>query len=96
MCRQLFFLSLAASVCGRLSGSLQGPTGHFQGSFLGLVPANKASGVDKDAALDPAELRQGVVTNAAPLLEKGQPGTGRQKGKLAHRWSLCGQRFSSC
>lgn len=46
----------AASVCRGLGGGLQGPAGHLQGSFLGLVPANKASGMDKDAALYPTEL----------------------------------------
>lgn len=58
----------AASVRRGLGSSLQGPTGHLQGSFLVLVPANKSSSMDKDAALYPAELRQCFVTNTAPLL----------------------------
>lgn len=65
----------AASVCGGLGGGLQGPAGHLQGSFLGLVPANKASGMDEDAALYPTELRQRLIPNTAPLLWQGQPGT---------------------
>lgn len=69
----------AASICGGLSRSLQGPPGHFQGSVHALVPANKSSSVDEDAALNPAELWQRFVTNAAPLFQQGQPVTGRQK-----------------
>lgn len=46
----------AASICRGLSRSLQGPPGHFQGSVHALVPANKSSSVDEDAALNPAEL----------------------------------------
>lgn len=68
----------AASICRGLGGSLQGPPDHLQGSFLGLVPANKASSVDEDAALNPTELRQRFIPNAAPLFWQGQPGKGRQ------------------
>lgn len=48
--------SAAAPICGGLRGSLQRLPGHFQGSLHALVPANKSSGVDEDAALNPAEL----------------------------------------
>lgn len=71
--------SAAASICGGLCSSLQGPPGHFQGSLHALVPANKSSSVDEDAALNPTELWQRFVTNAAPLFQQGQPATGRQK-----------------
>lgn len=70
-------LAASASVGGGLGGGLQGPPGHFQGSLHALVPADESSGVDEDAALDPAELGQGFVANAAPLFQQGQPVTGR-------------------
>lgn len=88
--------SAAASVCGGLRGSLQGPPGHFQGSLPVLVPTNKSSSVDEDAALNPAELRQRLVTDAAPLFQQGQPVTGRQKGACVYRWTLYGQLLTSC
>lgn len=88
--------SAAASVCGGLRGSLQGPPGHFQGTFHALVPTNKSSSVDEDAALNPAELRQRLVTDAAPLFQQGQPATGRQKGECVYRWMLHGQLLTSC
>lgn len=69
-------------------GGLQGSPCHFQGSFLGLVAANKSSGVDENATLNPAELWQGFISDPAPLLEQGQPGRGRQKDKLAHNRTL--------
>lgn len=58
----------AAAICRGLDGGLQGPPGHLQGSFLGLVPANKACSVDEDTLLNSTELRQRVISNAAPLL----------------------------
>lgn len=70
--------SAAASICGGLGGSLQGPAGHFQRSLHTLVPTNKSSGVDEDASLNPAELWQRFITNAAPFFQQGQPATGRQ------------------
>lgn len=78
----------AVSVRRGLGGRQQGPAGHLHRSFLGLVPANKASGVDKDAALDPAELRQRFIPNTTPLFWQRQPGTGAQKGRLVYRWTL--------
>lgn len=86
----------AVSVRRGLGGGLQGPAGHLHRSFLGLVPANKASGVDKDAALDPAELRQCFIPNTTPLFWQRQPGTGAQKGRLVYRWTLCGLLITSC
>lgn len=87
--------SAAASICRGLRSSLQGPPGHFQGSLHALVPTNKSSSVDEDAALNAAELRQRLVTDAAPLFQQGQPATGRQKGECVYRWTLCGQLLTS-
>lgn len=84
----------AASVCRGPGGGLQGPPGHLQGSFLGLVPANKASGVNEDAALNPAELRQRFVPDAAPLLGQGQPGAGGETEGAS--WLTDGHCLDSC
>lgn len=80
--------SAAASIRGGLCSSLQGPPGHFQGTLHALVPANKSSSVDEDAALNPAELRQRFITNTAPLFQKGQPARGRQED--GYRWAIYG------
>lgn len=84
----------AATICRGLGSGLNRPSGHLQGSFLSLVPANKAGGMDEYATLNPCELRQGFVTHATPLFRQGQPGKGKQKGRWAYRWTLCGQLFS--
>lgn len=46
----------------------QGLHGHGQSSLVGLVSANEASHMDKDAAGDTAALTQLLISKASPLL----------------------------
>ena len=65
-----------ATIGGCEGAGLHGPTGHLQGPLLGLVPADEAAGMDEDAALDPTEVRERLVPDAAPLLQQREPAAG--------------------